>query len=95
MSTSTEIYLTPEQSAFVESCLASGRYQSANDVIQSGLRLLERNEQERKSRIAKLQRMVAEGSTELERGEGIEADEVFRELAQRRERLQAEQSGRS
>ena len=93
MSTSKtdSLSLTPEESAFVQNCLASGRYQSAKDVVQTGLRMLQRHEQDRQAEIANLQRMVAEGAAELDRGEGIQADEVFRELAERRERLQADQ----
>jgi putative addiction module CopG family antidote len=87
--------LTPEESTFVQNCLASGRYQSAKDVVQTGLRMLQRHEQERLTEIAHLRRMVAEGSDELDRGEGIKADEVFSELAERRERLQADQTSDS
>lgn len=93
LSDSQDLTLTPEQTAFVENCLASGRYQSAQDVVRTGLRMLQRHEQERQTQIANLRRMVAEGAAELDRGEGISADEVFQEIAERRQRLQARRSG--
>jgi antitoxin ParD1/3/4 len=43
--------LTPEQSLFVNSCVETGRYQSASEVIRAGLRLLADQEA---SRLAEL-----------------------------------------
>jgi antitoxin ParD1/3/4 len=94
MSTSESdgISLTPEESAFVQNCLASGRYQSAKDVVQMGLRMLRKHEMSRQEEIAYLRRLVAEGAAQLDRGEGLQAETVFREVTERRERLQADQA---
>ncbi|MEN3228299.1 type II toxin-antitoxin system ParD family antitoxin [Methylorubrum rhodesianum] len=38
------VSLTPELSQFIAVRVASGRYQSASEVVRAGLRLLERDE---------------------------------------------------
>ena len=38
------VSLTPELSEFIAVRVASGRYQSASEVVRAGLRLLERDE---------------------------------------------------
>jgi putative addiction module CopG family antidote len=89
MSDSHDLFLTPEQLAFVEDCVATGRYLSAEDVVGTGLRMLQAREQDRQAQLAKLRCMIAEGAAELDRGEGYPVDEVFQEIAARRERLQS------
>ena len=46
---SLNVSLTPELEQFVESRVASGRYQTASEVIREGLRLLEEREQTREA----------------------------------------------
>ena len=55
---------------FVERELASGRYQSAGDVMIDGLRLLRRDREEAVA-------AIEEGLAEMESGEGIPLDEAF------------------
>ena len=43
-STSLNVSLTPELERFVSARVASGRYQTASEVVRAGLRLLEQTE---------------------------------------------------
>ncbi len=40
------VSITPEQDALVRTCLQSGRYASASEVVRAALRLLDREENE-------------------------------------------------
>ena len=42
------VSLTPELEAFIDETVASGRYGSASEVVRAALRLLEREEQDRR-----------------------------------------------
>jgi antitoxin ParD1/3/4 len=57
----------------------SGRYKSASEVVREGLRLIRLRENKLKA----LRRDLQEGIHELERGEGIPADQVFAEMTKR------------
>jgi len=60
---SLNVSLTPELEKFVQGRVASGRYQTASEVVREGLRLLERQEMDREEAFAalkkKLQRAAA------------------------------------
>lgn len=43
--TSLNVSLTPELERFITARVASGRYQTASEVVRAGLRLLEKHEQ--------------------------------------------------
>ena len=73
------ISLTPALQRFVASIVASGRYQSASEVVREGLRLLE----EREAALADLRRKVGLGLAEARRGELLGGEKVFRELGLR------------
>lgn len=57
---------------FVQTAISSGAFHSECEVVAEGLRLLQRREQRR--------REVNEGIAQLERGEGIDGEDVFRRL---------------
>jgi antitoxin ParD1/3/4 len=65
--------LPPDLRHFVERELATGRYQSAEEIVIAGLRLLQRDRQE-------AMEGIREGLAESERGEGIPLDEAFGQL---------------
>ena len=71
---------------FVQAAVRSGSFQSESEVVVEGLRLLRRREQ--------LRRDVNEGIAQLERGEGVDGEEVFRRLEAKAAQI-ARQSGTS
>ena len=72
--------LTPELSAFLQSRVSSGRYQTTSEVVREALRLLERQEQERDQAFQQLKAKLERGAAPAERGELLDGDEVFDEL---------------
>lgn len=51
------VSLTPDLERFTKALVEGGRYNSASEVVRSGLRLLE----EREARVADLRRLVGDG----------------------------------
>ena len=85
----------PELQQFVEQELASGRYQSVDDVICEGLRLL------REQRLYELREEIDAGLQPLERHEGINLEDerslrdFFDDIKQRgRKRVEAGEGGK-
>lgn len=87
LSGTMNVSLTPELRKFVGQKIKSGRYRSASDVIQEGLRLLEDEERLRDKRLAEVRRKIQIGLDELDRGEGLPGEEVFEELKRRSQTL--------
>jgi antitoxin ParD1/3/4 len=77
------VSLTPELERFVESRVASGRYQSASEVVRDGLRLLEERETSRQVALDEVRRKIAVGLEQAERGELFDGEEVFREILEK------------
>ena len=61
--------LPPELQDFVQQEVAAGRYQSAEEVLADGLRLL------RERKIYSLRQDIAAGMAQLDRNEGIELND--------------------
>jgi antitoxin ParD1/3/4 len=80
-----EIDLTPALERYVHDKVESGEYRSAEDVIQTALGLLHREQQ-----TAELRDAIEEGIADFEGGRSEPMDEVFAELrAERAARLDA------
>jgi antitoxin ParD1/3/4 len=77
------VSLTPELEKFVESKVASGRYQSASEVVRDGLRLLEEREASRQAALEEVRRKIAVGLDQAERGELFDGEGVFREILEK------------
>ena len=87
---SLNVSLTPELKQFVESCVASGRYRNAGEVIREGLRLLGEREQAREAAREELRTKLGRGIEQADRGELIDGDAVFEEIRQLSARRRAE-----
>jgi len=90
--TSLNVSLTPELEQFVQSRVASGRYQTASEVIREGLRLLEEREQAREAAIEELRAKIRRGIEQADRGELLDGDAVFEEIRQLSARRRTENS---
>lgn len=55
------VNLTGELDRFVDSRIASGRYENASEVVRAALRTLEREEQEYEAKLAALRKAIDEG----------------------------------
>ena len=78
--TTVNISLTPQLSAFLQSRVKSGRYQTTSEVVREALRLLERQERDRVQAFQELKAKLARGAAQAARGELLEGDEVFEDL---------------
>jgi antitoxin ParD1/3/4 len=79
---SMNVSLTPELEQFVQSRVASGRYQTASEVVREGLRLLEEREQTRETALEGLRAKIRRGIEQADRGEVLDGDTVFEEIRQ-------------
>ena len=81
------ISLTPELKKFVEKEVRSGLYQTASEVIRAGLRRLKEDQDVRLPKAPKtleeLEAQLLQGIDRLDRGEGIDGEQVFRRLRKR------------
>lgn len=78
--TSLNVSLTPELDEFVQARVATGRYQTASEVVREGLRLLERQERDRDAAFQALKAKLRRGAAQAERGEVIDPEETLRKI---------------
>jgi antitoxin ParD1/3/4 len=84
--------LTPELEQFVQERVASGRYQTASEVVREGLRLLELQERDREAAHEALKAKLKRGAAQAERGEVVDGEEFVEKLI-RDARSRSKQSG--
>jgi antitoxin ParD1/3/4 len=87
------VSLTPELESLVQSKVQSGRYQSASEVIREGLRLLEDQDRLREMQLAEVCRKIQVGIDQLDRGEGIDGEEVLASLRKKSAAYRAAKKG--
>ncbi len=69
--TSLNVSLTAALDKFVQQRVASGRYQTASEVIREGLRLLQYQERDRDAAFVALKAKLERGSDQADRGEFV------------------------
>ncbi|MFM7905783.1 MAG: type II toxin-antitoxin system ParD family antitoxin [Microcystis sp.] len=83
------IQLTPEIENLIAQQIKTGKYQDDLAVIQEGLRLLAERDRIYRGRFEELKREVMIGVEELRRQEGINGEEVFSELEEDLQQIEA------
>lgn len=71
--------ITPELEAMVRDLFRTGNYTGENEILHEALVLLTKRD--------RLRREILTGLAELDRGERIDGDEVFRDLEDKAEKL--------
>ena len=71
------VMISGDAERFVREELESGRYDSAQEVVREGLRLLHEREILDHQRRERLNEQIEEGLAQLDRGEGIAGELVF------------------
>ena len=77
------VSLTPELEQFVASKVATGRYNSASEVMREALRLLEEHDQARGAQIAAFNQELGERLATLDRGEHVDPAAARKRLQQK------------
>lgn len=79
----------PEMERFIQSQVESGKYGSAADVIQAGIRRLEESNSLYEGRFEQLRQEVSIEIEQIDRGEVVDGAVIFQQL---REKLQQRRS---
>lgn len=77
------VVLTDQQEELLASLVASGRFESASDVLRAGLRLVERDEREFEARLTALREAAQVGWDDFEAGRYFEVRSAADEKAVR------------
>lgn len=74
------ITLNPEQELIVANLIATGSFQTVEEVVQVALKLLEVERQSYQTWLAETREQVREGIESLDRGEGVDGETVVNDL---------------
>ena len=74
------ITLNTAQEKIVAELIATGSFQTADEVLQTALQLLERERESYRSWVATTREQVKEGIESLDLGEGVDGETVVNEL---------------
>ena len=74
------ITLNPEQEMIVANLIATGSFQTADEVLQVALKLLETERQSYQSWVAQTRTLIKAGIESLDRGEGVDGETVVNDL---------------
>ena len=77
------IQLKPEQEKFIEAQVASGKYNSPEEVIDKMFLVFERLQSEYDEWLAETRIKIEEGIESLERGEGVDGETFVAELLEK------------
>lgn len=80
------VSLTVELESFVQQKVATGRYTSASEVVREALRLLEDQDRARAQELDAFRSMLDQRAAAMDRGEGLDVDDVFAKLREKSER---------
>lgn len=72
--------LSPEFEELVRTKVETGRYKTANEVVQEALWLLDERDRLGSAQLQRLQDRIDEGLASLDRGQGIEGKPFMTEL---------------
>jgi antitoxin ParD1/3/4 len=75
-----DVHLSPEAEDLLQQKLRTGRYSSANEIVDEALRLLDEQDRFIDLRREELRAKIAEGLDSLRRGEGVDGEAVFDRL---------------
>ena len=80
---SLNVSLTAQLEKFVQDRVASGRYQTASEVVREALRMMENLERQRAEAYSSLKKRVQADAAASERDKWFDGEEVFEELRRR------------
>jgi antitoxin ParD1/3/4 len=74
------ITLNPEQETIIANLIATGGFQTADEVLQVALKLLEQERHSYQLWLKETREQVKEGIESLDRGEGVDGETVVNDL---------------
>jgi antitoxin ParD1/3/4 len=82
------ITLTPEQSQFIQTQLATGNYQSFTEILQVAFDLLAQQEHQQDSQwLSEVGKKIDAAEASIARGEGIKLESAMEQIFDRSHRL--------